>query len=183
MELTMQILFAVMVVILGTNSVRSLAATGEFFGTPPIGSFIFFLGKICNISLWIILALHISVADLSLFPVPAPVRYAGFILFVAGSVFVTASFLTLGMNLRFGLSESLQLRKSGIYRVSRNPMYIGFYLIDGAALLYTGNPFLFPLLAVSIYAHHTIVIAEERFIRKRCPEEWIEYSSRVRRYV
>lgn len=183
MEKIILLLFAIMGIILAINLARSWVTSGEFFGTPAINTALFYSGKACNIGLWAALTLQAAGFDLSPFGVPVPCVYTGFITFIAGAVYVIASFLSQGIHLRFGLSESIHLRKTGIYGISRNPMYVGFWLLDLAAILYTANPlFIIPFI-IALYSHHQIVLAEELFLRDRCGDEWRSYTARVRRYV
>jgi protein-S-isoprenylcysteine O-methyltransferase Ste14 len=79
--------------------------------------------------------------------------------------------------------EETELRTAGIYRISRNPMYVGFLLTGLASCLYAPHPLNFVLLIVFVLIHHQIVIAEEEFLIRRFKEDWLEYRFRVRRYL
>lgn len=177
------IAFALMLGILAVNALRSLLRTGEFFGTPPINRWLFAAGKSGTLIIWSGFIIHLIEWDLSFYTVPQEATVAGFILFLAGAVFVTTSFLAQGKNLRFGTSESNELKTRGIYRLSRNPMYLGFFLIDGAALLYTLNPLILFFFLLVLYSHHLIVKAEEQFLKNKFGTAWDAYAGKVRRYL
>jgi hypothetical protein len=53
-----------------------------------------------------------------------------------------------------------------VYRVSRNPMYLGFYLVTLASLLSVPHSVNIGCGLVGIYVHHLIVLAEERFMQQ-----------------
>jgi protein-S-isoprenylcysteine O-methyltransferase Ste14 len=89
-----------------------------------------------------------------------------------------------GNSFRIGSpKESTRLKVDGIYRFSRNPMYLGVYATVLASVLYTLNPFLFFLAIFVIAVHHKIVLAEEEHMRKVFGKEYVDYCHRVRRYL
>jgi protein-S-isoprenylcysteine O-methyltransferase Ste14 len=73
---------------------------------------------------------------------------------------------------------------AGVYRVSRNPMYLGMLLCLAALAVWLGN-----LLAVLIlplfvaYLSRFQIEPEERAIRTRFGDEYVDYCSRVRRWL
>jgi protein-S-isoprenylcysteine O-methyltransferase Ste14 len=118
-------------------------------------------------------------------PVALEFRWLAVALMLMGSGIAIPSMLHLGEELRFGLSSepSAELKSRGLYRLSRNPLYLGFYLIVMAACLYVPAwPILF-FAALAIVIHHRIVLAEERFLRQRFGETYIHYTRQVRRYL
>jgi protein-S-isoprenylcysteine O-methyltransferase Ste14 len=76
------------------------------------------------------------------------------------------------------------LQTSGIYAVSRNPMYLGLlfeYL--GLALIF-GNwwtLFLIPVLIALI--HYRVIRPEERYLSRAFGESYSEYRKKVRRWI
>jgi protein-S-isoprenylcysteine O-methyltransferase Ste14 len=71
---------------------------------------------------------------------------------------------------------------SGIYRVSRNPLYLGLHCLMVASLVYAFS--LLNLVAVveAILLHHRIILAEEKFLGERFPE-YAAYRASVPRYI
>lgn len=74
--------------------------------------------------------------------------------------------------------------RSGIYRVSRNPMYLGFlcvlagwgvYLSNGVSLL------LLPLFV--LYMNRFQIIPEERFMQEKFGTEYSAYMRNVHRWI
>ena len=52
-----------------------------------------------------------------------------------------------------------------VYRVSRNPMYPGFYLVALALLVSVCHSVNIGCGLEGIYVHHLLVLAEERFVQ------------------
>lgn len=79
---------------------------------------------------------------------------------------------------------STTLITSGVFRISRHPMYLGFGLIlVGVALLWgTLSPWLvipvFGLLMNKIF-----IQAEEKMLEEQFGEIWLAYQARVRRWL
>lgn len=79
-------------------------------------------------------------------------------------------------------SESLVV--SGIYRYSRNPMYLGFLLVLCAWGLWLGNvPALLFLPAFVLYMNRFQIVPEERFMREKFDDAFTRYCTGVRRWL
>jgi protein-S-isoprenylcysteine O-methyltransferase Ste14 len=119
-------------------------------------------------------------------PWPMPLR-------VLGGLLVVAGLLLAG----FAVSEMRKMRTSpdpqqpssaivtsGPYRITRNPIYLGFLLIYVGFTLLAGtiwglllSPFLFGTVTT------WIIHAEERYLSEKFRDVCKDYSSRVRRWV
>ncbi|MBN2237399.1 MAG: isoprenylcysteine carboxylmethyltransferase family protein, partial [Bacteroidales bacterium] len=98
------------------------------------------------------------------------------------------SYVNLGKNLKFGIPDSEEQKKAilkttGLYSFSRNPMYVGFFLMTIASCLYVLNPLIWVLSLFTLIVHHLIVLKEENFLKQTFDKEWFEYSKKVQRYV
>lgn len=81
-----------------------------------------------------------------------------------------------------GQSASLVTR--GVYRVSRNPMYLGLFFVLCAWGIYLANvPALALLPAFALYMNKFQIGPEERHMRAKFGEEFRRYAERVRRWV
>lgn len=76
------------------------------------------------------------------------------------------------------------LVQGGIYRFTRNPMYLGFLLVLGgwAVLLANGLAFVGPLAFVA-YLNRFQIGPEERALAGLFGPEYAKYRARVRRWV
>jgi protein-S-isoprenylcysteine O-methyltransferase Ste14 len=153
-------------------------------GKFPINPLLFVAGKLSMGISWGFLFVQAAGMQLALFPIPAALEYVSAVLLLLGIAFVVSAFLHLGSDSRFGVSDdSGGLRTTGVYRVSRNPMYLGFYLVTLASLVSVPHPVSIASGVIGIYVHHQIVLAEERFLLKEHGASYEAYRRRVRRYI
>jgi protein-S-isoprenylcysteine O-methyltransferase Ste14 len=79
-------------------------------------------------------------------------------------------------------SSSLVL--SGIYKVSRNPMYLGFFLFLVGWAIFLSNALTFLFLPLFIfYMNRFQIEPEERALACKFGQEFETYKSRVRRWL
>lgn len=73
---------------------------------------------------------------------------------------------------------------SGIYSFSRNPMYLGLFLVLISWTIYVGNIFGLMVLPLFIWYLNTFqIIPEEEVMEEKFGEDFREYKKRVRRWV
>lgn len=77
-----------------------------------------------------------------------------------------------------------RLVTSGIYRFTRNPMYLGLQIMLIAWGMFLGNivSLLFSL-AFGLYIHRYQILPEERFLEEKFGAEFIAYKSQVRPWL
>jgi protein-S-isoprenylcysteine O-methyltransferase Ste14 len=76
------------------------------------------------------------------------------------------------------------LVRSGIYRFSRNPMYVGFALLLIAWAAYLGYFLsLAGVIAFVFYMNRFQIVPEERALAAKFPAEFAEYRLKVRRWL
>ncbi|HET7142447.1 MAG TPA: isoprenylcysteine carboxylmethyltransferase family protein [Anaerolineales bacterium] len=79
---------------------------------------------------------------------------------------------------------TIRLVTSGIYRYTRNPIYLGFVLmLVGLPLsmgTYWGVILIWPLVTVT---NNLIINHEETYLKKEFTDQYVDYSSRVRRWL
>lgn len=81
-------------------------------------------------------------------------------------------------------SASSSVVSSGVYRVSRNPMYLGFFLALAGWALYLSNAGAVLLLpAFLAYMTQYQIKPEERALLAKFGPEFAQYMARVRRWV
>lgn len=80
--------------------------------------------------------------------------------------------------------ETSALVTSGVYRVSRNPMYVGLLLIlvGWAVFLSSGWALVGPLAFV-LYISRFQILPEERVLSAKFGEAYAAYKSKVRRWL
>ena len=80
--------------------------------------------------------------------------------------------------------ESSVLVTDGVFRMSRNPMYLGFILvlIGLAVLLRSLSPYAVILL-FAIWIQQTFIVVEERMLAARFSAQWQRYRQNTRRWL
>ena len=73
---------------------------------------------------------------------------------------------------------------NGVYRYTRNPMYVGFALALAGWAIYLSAPLAFfgPVLFV-LFITHFQIIPEERVLSKKFGQQFEVYQQRVRRWL
>ena len=81
-------------------------------------------------------------------------------------------------------SASSSVVSSGVYRVSRNPMYLGFFLALAGWALYLSHAAAVLLLPAFVaYMTQYQIKPEERALLAKFGSEFAQYMARVRRWV
>lgn len=77
-----------------------------------------------------------------------------------------------------------QFVRVGLYRVVRNPMYLGVVLIVFGWAVLSGSPALVIYGVVLALAFHArVTLSEEPWLARNFPEEWRQYASSVPRWL
>jgi protein-S-isoprenylcysteine O-methyltransferase Ste14 len=115
-------------------------------------------------------------------------------LILAGSLFVVALAFDLAGLLAFRASRTTinplaperasTLVTGGVYRITRNPMYVGmsFILLAWGVYLSALLPFLGPIIYI-LYITRFQILPEERVLRQLFGERYNQYTARVRRWL
>lgn len=112
-------------------------------------------------------------------------QWTGLILTALGVVFFISAVLTMADSWRAGIPEKdkTQLVQTGIYRISRNPAFVGF------DLTYIGLLIAFPNLLHLVFALfpvvmlHLQILQEEPYCRATFGAPYEAYCKKVRRYL
>jgi len=110
------------------------------------------------------------------------------ILFWFGCVLLILAGIIYGLSIVAFIKAQKGLTTIGIYRISRNPMYIALYLIFIAfsLMIWQAEPIMGILTVFitlpSVFAIHWMVLGEERFLAKRYGDTYREYINRTPRY-
>jgi protein-S-isoprenylcysteine O-methyltransferase Ste14 len=153
-------------------------------GKPPIGKALFVSSKYLILLLWATVAINSWGLHLSMVKVPGLFTWTAACFWIAGFALLFTGRFRLGKSFRIGSpKEQTRLAVGGLFRFSRNPMYLGVYATLLAAALYTLNPLVFAIGIFVITVHHKIVLAEEQYLQTAFGEEYNDYCHRVRRYL
>jgi protein-S-isoprenylcysteine O-methyltransferase Ste14 len=72
---------------------------------------------------------------------------------------------------------------TGVYRISRNPVYVSAGLIFFSVSLMTANIVLFVFALIIVIPQHFMILAEERVCRLKYGRTFEEYIKKVPRYI
>jgi protein-S-isoprenylcysteine O-methyltransferase Ste14 len=73
---------------------------------------------------------------------------------------------------------------TGIYRWTRNPIYLGFLVVYGGIGVATQSPWVLILaLPLAITVRYGVVAREEAYLERRFGNAYLDYKRRVRRWL
>lgn len=86
---------------------------------------------------------------------------------------------------RIGIDEvnKAQLVTSGLFAVSRNPVFLGIVVANFGLLLVLPNAISLLILALTIVSLNTQIRLEEEFLAKEFGKEYTQYKNGVRRWI
>lgn len=109
----------------------------------------------------------------------------GVVLGLVGNVIFLIAVMTMKDSWRVGIAveEKTKMVTTGIYKISRNPAFLGFDCVYiGLVLMF----FNIPLLLFSAFAMimlHLQILQEEQFLPTLFGEDYISYKKKVSRYI
>lgn len=116
---------------------------------------------------------------------PIGIMIAGVLLGIAGDLIFAVAVVTMRDSWRAGIAEedNREMITSGIYKISRNPAFLGFDCVYLGILLLFFN---WVLLFFSVFAAvmlHLQILQEEKYLPVAFGEEYISYKKHVYRYL
>lgn len=83
----------------------------------------------------------------------------------------------------FSSPDNTGLNTNGVYRFSRNPMYVAYFVCFIGMALLTQSWVLFAMVLLFQISAHWIILAEERWCLEQFGAVYERYMQRVRRYI
>jgi protein-S-isoprenylcysteine O-methyltransferase Ste14 len=104
---------------------------------------------------------------------------------LAGLIFVFLSLVSFGRSFRVGIDQDRpdKLVTTGIFAISRNPIYVAFGFILLGQFLIFSNWILLVYIFAATWLINRQVLREENFLSAHYGEQFSEYRSQVRRYL
>lgn len=103
--------------------------------------------------------------------------FVGLICYFGGLICCTASMAG------FAAPSGGGLRAGGIYRLSRNPMYVSYFLCFAGMALLVRSAALAGIVLVFQVSAHWVILAEERWCLETFGADYRRYAEQVRRYL
>lgn len=165
--------------------IRILMRGISIFAKPPINPLAFITAKLCAFSSCFFIPAGILWPELRWFSTPEWLNLAALLLFFPGIVIAAIAMKKLGDDLVFGLPEESikSLKTDGIFRFSRNPLYLGFILVILSSCLITPNPVNVAAAIIAIIIHHLIILREEDYLITKLGNEYHDYMKATGRYL
>ena len=117
----------------------------------------------------------------------ATFRPVGFVALVPGAVLLlwcVRDFYVAGRGTLAPWSPPVNLVRVGLYRLSRNPMYVGVLtMLIGWALGFNSRGHWLYAAAIAIAFHLRVVFYEEPWLARTHGDGWHEYAARVPRWL
>ena len=111
-------------------------------------------------------------------------RYVGYALLLASLVWVVTAQVQMADSWRIGIDSSkTQLASTGLFGVSRNPIFLGMVGTLLGLLLVLPNALTLTIFALDFALMQIQVRLEEEFLRRSQEGEYEEYANRVRRWL
>lgn len=103
---------------------------------------------------------------------------------IAGGSLSLLSLMFYGISIiHFARPDSSGLNRSGLYTVSRNPMYVAFFLYFLGVCMITRSWQLLAVLTVFQVSVHFMILAEERWCKETFGEAYLAYMKTAKRYL
>lgn len=112
------------------------------------------------------------------------VRYMGIVISFAGAAIFITAMAAMKSSWRAGVdaSQRTKLVRNGIYRVSRNPAFLGFDLFYIGFTIAFSNPVQLLFLVCCVATLHLQILEEEKFLPVAFGKEYVEYKKSTGRY-
>lgn len=116
---------------------------------------------------------------------PAGARFSGFLVGLLGDLFFLLAVVCMRDSWRAGIpdKDKTALVTTGIYKVSRNPAFLGFDLQYLGVLLLYCNPLTAVFSLFAIVMLHMQILQEERYLTEAFGAPYRTYCRRVFRYL
>lgn len=154
--------------ILNKNDIERAAYFSPMIG---IEKFMYFIYQISNIGIFVyMILLKIKIEQSLLF-------YNGLIIYVCGIILLTIAIIN------FSNPSNKNLNINGLYSLSRNPMYVTYFIYFIGCVALTQSIMLLILVLTFQITSHWIILSEERWCIKKFGNAYLNYMKNVRRYI
>ena len=178
------IIFSIIGLVMIFVIIRSLIYGYSLTGKPTIRPLFFYTAKLFFFLNWMLFLIKALFPEFGYIPVPLELSWAGTIFLIIGGILFIPAVLQLGSSLRYGIpDEDTKLKTTGIFRISRNPLYLGLFIICIGSCLYFPDIANVAFCIYTIVFHLKIIKGEEEFLAKRFGDDWKKYTAKVRRLI
>lgn len=108
---------------------------------------------------------------------PVWLFYTGVAVCIAGLLLLIVSVVNFAAPAENGISQN------GLYRFSRNPMYLAYFVFFTGCDLMAQSLLLLAFILLFQITAHWIILSEERWCIETFGEAYLQYMKKVRRYI
>jgi protein-S-isoprenylcysteine O-methyltransferase Ste14 len=118
------------------------------------------------------------------YPIFLPLKFGTVWFYVGFIVYLVGGFFAIMAELKFATAQANTLLTEGVYRVSRNPMYFGGFLIFSGIGIACVSWLYLVCAMVFIIIHHILLVGpEELFCLEKYGNAYREYMNRTPRWI
>ena len=182
---SLTIILLIGLVVIRVSSMKKKGIEALLFGRidkkdfliPPFAFFYFYLIFAATFNLPSIIKHQIFESEIA--------AWIGVFLCVTGLLLFILSIISFRSSFRVGIDidHPDELITTGIFALTRNPIYVGFWIVLlGQFLVFPNWIFLIYLGAATLLFHRQVLL-EEAFLKEHHGQEFLAYCDRVRRYI
>ncbi|MEI6434206.1 MAG: isoprenylcysteine carboxylmethyltransferase family protein [Bacteroidota bacterium] len=187
MELTSYFILGAFLILLTVFIIQIIglrSAKSDFMGRASIVKIHFYCGKTALFTPWFFFIIKALKPNIGYVEPPVYLEWTSIVLLYIGVAGMALGLFALGLSLKIGLPvENSVLKTSGIYRLSRNPLYTSAIIIDIASCLYFPDLINITFTLYGIIVHHQIILGEEKYLKSHFGNDYDNYREKVRRYI
>lgn len=169
-----------------------IAKSGKHsMGRPTIQPVFFYTGKFLLFMVWALFGFiaffpqyrHI-VPFLIQDEIPDVQKLLAAVFLIPANLIIVPAYLSMGVITHVGLPTGKhELRTTGIYQYSRNPMYASFIFLNTATFLFLPSILLLGIMIYGMVVHHFIILGEEKYLEGAFKNQYLNYKASVPRYL
>ncbi len=113
------------------------------------------------------------------------VSWVGVLLCLTGLILLFLSLVSFGKSFRVGIDRDHadELVTTGVFGLSRNPIYVAFWIFLLGQFLVFPNWILLVYLIAATWLFNRQVLREEEYMTNHYGQQYLDYCRRVRRYL
>ena len=126
-----------------------------------------------------------QLGNLALFIIPflLKIKFVFSVFFYVGMAIYLLGLALCAISMRdFARPDASGMNTKGLYRYSRNPMYVAYFVCFLGIAFLTKSMVFFLILVIFQTAAHWIILSEERWCFERFGKVYQDYKDKVRRY-
>jgi protein-S-isoprenylcysteine O-methyltransferase Ste14 len=146
---------------------------------------VFYIELILKIATYLIVPVEVISIFVSKTFLPQGFVIGGVVLGIVGDIIFATAVFTMKDSWRAGIAENnkTEMVTDGIYKISRNPAFLGFDCVYLGIMLMFFNWVLWIFTLFAMVMLHLQILQEEKYLEQVFGEEYVNYKSIVCRYI